>query len=84
MTLPECTVIIPVYNSERFIKRTVRSVLNQTFVDFELIAIDDCSTDQSYEILLTLAKSDGRIRSLEMRVIAVQQNPQYRAGSSTG
>lgn len=62
MTLPECTVIIPVYNSERFIEKTVRSVLNQTFVDFELIAIDDCSTDQSYEILLTLAKSDGRIR----------------------
>ena len=46
-----CSVILPVYNSERYLNRTVNSVLQQTMTDFELLAIDDCSTDSSVQLL---------------------------------
>jgi glycosyltransferase involved in cell wall biosynthesis len=56
------SVLIPVYNREKFVRQTVESVLSQTFTDFELIAIDDGSTDGSAEIL----KSFGhRIRFIQ-------------------
>ena len=57
---PTISVIVPMYNAEKFIKPALESVLTQTFSDFELILIDDCSTDRTLEI----AKSfdDRRIR----------------------
>lgn len=48
---PKVSVIIPVYNSEKYIERCIESVLNQTFQDFELIVINDGSKDDSQEIL---------------------------------
>jgi glycosyltransferase involved in cell wall biosynthesis len=44
------TVIIPLYNKEKYIENAIKSVLNQTFTDFELVIIDDFSNDGSYEI----------------------------------
>ena len=58
---PVCSIILPVYNSERYLNRTITSVLQQTMADFELIAIDDCSTDQSLAILKRWAEKDSRI-----------------------
>ena len=57
---PKISVIIPMYNAEKYLRTCIESVLNQTFTDFELILIDDCSTDKTLEI----AKSfdDPRIR----------------------
>ena len=49
--MPRVSVIIPVYNGEETIERAIRSVLSQTFQDFELILIDDGSMDKSFEIL---------------------------------
>ena len=60
--MPEITIILPVYNGERYLNRTVASVLQQTMPDFELIAIDDCSTDQSLQILQNWAQRDNRIQ----------------------
>jgi len=60
--VPQCSVIMPIYNSEQFLEKTLESVLKQTFADFELIAIDDCSSDSSYEILQRMAKEDKRIK----------------------
>ncbi len=57
-----CTVILPVYNSAKYLNRTIQSVLQQTMVDFELIAIDDCSTDNSVALLQSWAEKDHRIR----------------------
>lgn len=58
----QVSVIIPVYNAARFIEKTVESVLEQTYEDYEIILIDDKSADDSYEIIKRLQKRDGRIR----------------------
>ena len=52
----EISVIVPVYNAERYIERCVDSILTQTFSDFELIMIDDGRTDQSGIICEKYAK----------------------------
>jgi len=59
---PAVTVLMPVYNAERFVKQTVESVLAQTFRDFEFLIINDGSTDRSLEILQDFAQRDARIR----------------------
>lgn len=60
--MPEVSVIIPVYNNERYIEECVRSVQNQTFADLEMIVINDGSTDGSGEILERILREDKRIR----------------------
>ncbi len=56
-----CSVVIPVYNAEKFIKDTLNSVLNQTVKDIEIICVDDCSTDKSAEIISSMQQLDDRI-----------------------
>lgn len=58
------SIIMPVYNAAAYLKNTVDSVLGQDFQDFELIAVDDGSTDGSAGILRELALRDGRVRPL--------------------
>jgi len=60
-SIPEVSVILPVFNAERFVEKAVQSVLDQTFVNFELIIVDDASTDASYTICEKMAKLDSRI-----------------------
>jgi len=55
------TVLLPVYNAEKYIAETVESILKQTFSDFEFIIIDDGSTDRSLEILQGYAANDQRV-----------------------
>ena len=56
------SIIVPVYNLENYIEDTVRSLLAQTYRDIEIIAVDDGSTDRSYEKLCALAEGDDRIK----------------------
>jgi glycosyltransferase involved in cell wall biosynthesis len=49
--MPRISVIVPNYNHERFLKLRIESILNQTFQDFEIIILDDCSTDNSRDII---------------------------------
>lgn len=58
------SVIIPAYNVAAYVERAVRSVLKQTFADFELIVVNDGSTDDTGRLLDVLAKEDGRMRVL--------------------
>ena len=60
--MPLISVLLPVYNAERYVKAAVESVRAQTFGDFELIVIDDGSTDGSLSVLRSLEKQDKRIR----------------------
>jgi len=59
---PELSVCMPVFNADRYVAQAVESVLNQTFNEFELIIIDDGSSDRSVEILRSYAARDKRIR----------------------
>jgi glycosyltransferase involved in cell wall biosynthesis len=59
---PTVSVVVPVYNTERYLADTLDSILRQTFTDFELVAIDDGSKDRSPEILREFARRDPRVR----------------------
>ena len=56
----QISVVIPIYNAEKFLKETIDSVLNQTFNDFEIILADNLSTDRSKDIVFSY--KDPRIR----------------------
>ncbi len=56
------SVIIPVYNVDKFVKDAILSICNQTYKNIEIIVVDDCSTDSTYNIVENLAKHDIRIK----------------------
>jgi glycosyltransferase involved in cell wall biosynthesis len=58
---PKVSVVVPNYNYARFLRRRIESVLNQSFQDFEIILLDDCSTDESKTIICEYAH-DPRVR----------------------
>src|SRR6516165_9917484 len=59
---PTVTVLMAVYNGQRYLRDAVNSVLSQTFKDFEFIIIDDGSTDECPKLLTSYARADRRIR----------------------
>jgi glycosyltransferase involved in cell wall biosynthesis len=59
---PLVSICLPVFNGEHFLAPALESVLSQTFSDFELIIVDDCSTDQSTQIIERYASRDKRIK----------------------
>ena len=59
--LPFFSIIMPVYNSEKYLYYTINSVLKQSFQNFELLLVDDCSTDHSVDICTQFAASDPRV-----------------------
>lgn len=59
--MPKVSIIIPVYNAEKYIATTVRSLQEQTLTDWEMILVDDCSKDGTSEVCKTLATEDSRI-----------------------
>lgn len=56
------SVIIPVYNAEKYMRKCIDSILNQTFKQIELILVDDGSTDRSSEICDEYVEKDSRVR----------------------
>lgn len=61
------SIITPVYNAERFIKDTIDSVLNQTYVNWELILVNDCSSDSSVSIIEEYTMVDERIKLVNLK-----------------
>lgn len=60
--MPDVSIIVPVYNTEKYLNRCVDSILNQSFENFELILIDDGSTDRSLQIMREYESKDKRVR----------------------
>ena len=59
-TIPAVSIVIPMYNSEKYIGECLDSILAQTFTDYEVIVVDDCSTDDSRAVVQSyLPKFDG-------------------------
>lgn len=65
MNEPIATIIIPAYNAERYLNRCINSVINQTLDNWELIIIDDGSTDHTYQIAISYSINDNRIKVLK-------------------
>ena len=59
---PIVSVVMPVYNTEAYLTDSVESILGQTFLDWELICVDDGSSDGSLDILRRYERSDPRVR----------------------
>lgn len=68
----DLTVIIPMYNADKFIEETIKSIIDQTYKNFNVIILDDNSTDQSYEIVRELTKFESRFK-----VIRNEENQGY-------
>ena len=60
--MPKISVIVPVYNVEKYLSECLDSIINQTFPDFEIICVNDCSTDKSGNILEDYSRKDNRIK----------------------
>lgn len=56
------SVIVPIYNGEKYLSACIDSILNQTFNDFEIILVNDGSTDMSEQICNEYAKKDKRVK----------------------
>lgn len=72
------SVIIPVYNTEKYLRECLDSVINQTLKDIEIICVDDGSTDNSLQILQEYAKKDDRI------IVLTQENQKQGAARNKG
>lgn len=71
---PYFSIIIPVYNKEKHIKATLESVLNQTFKDFEIIVVNDGSTDRSEEIILQITDNRINLHTIENQGVSYARN----------
>jgi glycosyltransferase involved in cell wall biosynthesis len=72
--IPLVSVVMAVYNGDRYLRDTIDSVLNQTFTNFEFVIVDDGSTDQTWEILTHYASQDSRLQLFRNNVNTGQIN----------
>lgn len=62
MNIPKVSILVPVYNRREYIAECLQSALNQTFTDFEVVVVDNASTDGTWEICQQFARNDQRVR----------------------
>ncbi len=84
MSVPEFSVVIPAYNAETTIRSTVASVLEQSDQDFEIVLVDDRSTDETLKALLGLAAMDSRIRVVSKPNSGVSATRNFGANLAKG
>jgi glycosyltransferase involved in cell wall biosynthesis len=77
--MPTVSIILPTYNGEKYIKDSIESIINQTFSDWELIIVNDCSTDNTLNIANQYAKFDKRIK-----VVSNEYNKKLPASLNVG
>jgi glycosyltransferase involved in cell wall biosynthesis len=64
--MPKISIIVPIYNVEKYIKQCLESIISQTLKDIEILCIDDCGTDSSIKIIESFAKKDSRIKIIQL------------------
>lgn len=82
--VPAISVLMPVYNAEAFVEAAIRSILDQTFTDFELIIVNDGSRDRSGEIIARMARSEARIVALDQQNAGIVASLNRAAGMARG
>ena len=82
--MPKLSVIVPVYNTEKYLRECINSILAQTFTDFELILIDDGSIDKSGSICDEYAETDSRVRVVHQNNCGVTAARKMGAALSKG
>ncbi len=75
--MPFFSIIIPLYNKEKFVENAVNSILQQTISDFEIIIVEDCSTDKSLEVV-------SKIQSDKIKILHHERNKGLSASRNTG
>lgn len=65
--MPDVSIIMPTYNSARFIKESIDSVLSQTYTNWELLIVDDCSTDETWRELQQISQKENRIHTFRTK-----------------
>lgn len=65
--MPKVSIIVPIYNSQKYLRKCINSILQQTYRDFELLLIDDGSTDSSAIICKSFFEKDARIRVFHLK-----------------
>ncbi len=84
LDLPKLTVIVPVYNVEKYLRECLDSLLNQTFDDFNIVCVNDGSTDSSLEILEEYKSKDDRITVISQDNLGVSKARNAAMGHITG
>ena len=78
-TIPAISIIIPMYNAEKYIGECLNSILAQTFQDFEVIVVDDCSTDKSCDVVESYLPKFNRGGVEKLKLISLKKNSQSGA-----
>ena len=79
--MPQISIVVPVYNASSYIEKTIDMVLKQTFTDWELILVEDCSKDDSATVLRAL---EQELQDERIRVIYKEQNEGAAKARNTG
>lgn len=83
-TKPKVSIIVPVYNVEKYLRRCMDSLINQTFKDIEIIAINDGSTDKSIQILQEYKEKDSRVKIIDKENTGVSDSRNKGIKTSNG
>lgn len=78
---PLVSIIMAAYNAEKTINQSIESVINQTFIDWELIVVDDCSTDATAQIIKKYEQKDSRIKIIQNTENRGVSYSRYRAAT---
>lgn len=84
--MPKVSIVLPVYNGEKYLAQSIDSCLLQTFTDWELIIVDDCSKDSTPQIIAQYAAKDSRIRpfrNLQNKKLPGSLNEGFRQATGT-
>ncbi|MFL2030051.1 glycosyltransferase family 2 protein [Loigolactobacillus zhaoyuanensis] len=69
--MPSISIVVPVYNAEQYIDRCISSLLGQTFLDFEIILVDDGSTDSSWQHCIKWTQSSDKVSAVQQKNMGV-------------